>query len=98
MVKLIGKQLIEIYIEKAEELVKFELEAALKAYESALAIAQRASERQSGARISHKIGELYYLEGQYQKSVEYQEQYLLKLKQSIQDQDNRDNEETAEKK
>lgn len=32
MVKLIGKELIEIYIEKAEELVKFELESALKAY------------------------------------------------------------------
>ena len=41
MVKLIGKELIEIYMEKAEELVKFELDEALKAYESALAIAQR---------------------------------------------------------
>lgn len=41
------------------------MEAALKSYESALAIAQRSSERESEARISHKIGELYYLEGQY---------------------------------
>ena len=83
MVKLIGKELIEIYIEKAEELVKFELDASLKSYENALAIAQRSGERESQARISHKIGELYYLEGHYQRSVEYQEQYLVKLKQSI---------------
>jgi hypothetical protein len=32
MVKLIAKELIEIYIKKAEELVKFELEPALKSY------------------------------------------------------------------
>lgn len=83
MVKLIGKELIEIYIDQAEEQVKHSLESSLKSYECALAIAQRSGERESQARISHKIGELYYLEGQYQRSVEYQEQYLVKLKQSI---------------
>lgn len=56
MVKLIGKELIEIYIERAEELVKFELDTSLRSYESALAIAQRSGERESEARISHKIG------------------------------------------
>ncbi len=45
MVKLIGKELIEIYIEKAEELAKIDLVESLKAYESGLAIAQRAAER-----------------------------------------------------
>jgi hypothetical protein len=30
---------------------------------------------------------LYYLEGQYERSVEYQEQYLAKLKQSIEEDD-----------
>jgi len=69
MVKLIGKELIEIYLEKAEDLVKFDAQAALKSYESALSIAQRSSERESEARISHKIGELYYLGGEFQKSV-----------------------------
>ena len=34
MVRLIGKELIEIYIEKAEELVKIDLVYALKAFES----------------------------------------------------------------
>jgi tetratricopeptide (TPR) repeat protein len=69
MVRLIGKELIEIYIEKAEELVKIDLAYALKAFESGLVVAQRASERESEARISHKIGELYYLEGQFERSV-----------------------------
>ena len=32
MVKMIGKELTEIYIKKAEELVKFQIEAALKSY------------------------------------------------------------------
>lgn len=57
--------MIEIYIDKAEELVRFDLEEALRAYESSLAIAQRANELESEARISHKIGELYYTEGKY---------------------------------
>lgn len=45
MVKLIGKELIEIYIDRAEEQVKYNLEDSLKSYESALAIAQRSGER-----------------------------------------------------
>jgi hypothetical protein len=48
--------LIEIYIDKAEETVKFDLEDALRAYESALNISQRSNELESEARISHKIG------------------------------------------
>jgi hypothetical protein len=35
-------------------------------------VTQRANERESEARISHKIGELYYLEGHFEKSVDYQ--------------------------
>jgi tetratricopeptide (TPR) repeat protein len=98
MVRLIGKELIEIYIEKAEELVKIDLAYALKAFESGLVVAQRAGERESEARISHKIGELYYLEGQFERSVEYQEQYLSRLKQSIEDELLREAEDGIEKK
>lgn len=82
MIKLIGKELIEIYIDKAQEMAKFQSEAALSAYQSALSIAQRANQRDNEALISHKIGELYYEEGQFEKSVEYQEQYLAKLKEA----------------
>ena len=60
MTKLIGKQLIEIYIKKASECEKFALEQGLQAYESALKIAKRANQPESEARISHRIGELYY--------------------------------------
>lgn len=81
--KLIGKELIEIYIEKAEKIIKFDLEESLVAYENGLKVARRAEELDSEARISHKIGELYYNEGKFERSVEYQKQYLEKLKQSI---------------
>lgn len=47
MVRLIGKELIEIYIEKAEDLVKIDLVESLRAFECGLAIAQRAAERES---------------------------------------------------
>lgn len=47
MVRLIGKELIEIYIEKAEDLVKIDLVESLRAFECGLAIAQRAGERES---------------------------------------------------
>ena len=56
MMHLIGKELIEIYIQKAEEEVKFDLEESLKAYDCGLNISQRAGEHESEARISHKIG------------------------------------------
>lgn len=98
MVRLIGKELIEIYIEKAEDLVKIDLVESLRSFECGLAIAQRAAERESEARISHKIGELYYLEGQFERSVEYQEQYLVRLKQSIEEESLREAEEGVEKK
>jgi hypothetical protein len=65
MVKLIGKDLIDIYIEKAKDTEKYDLDAALKTYESARRIAQKANERQSEATISHKIGELYYSAGRF---------------------------------
>ena len=42
MTKLIGKELIEIYIKKAEQCLKFDLVESLKSYESSLKIAQRA--------------------------------------------------------
>ena len=45
MVRLIGKELIEIYIEKAEQLVKIDMVQALRAYQCGLAIAQRSAER-----------------------------------------------------
>lgn len=38
---------MEIYIEKAEELVKIDMVYALKTYESGLAVAQRAGEKES---------------------------------------------------
>lgn len=79
-------------------MVKIDLVYALKAFESGLVVAQRASERESEARISHKIGELYYLEGQFERSVEYQEQYLTRLKQSIEDELMREAEDGIEKK
>ena len=56
MSKLIGKELIEIYIKKAAESEKFNVELGLEAYESAFRIAKRANEVQSEARIAHKIG------------------------------------------
>lgn len=66
MSKLIAKELIEIYIKKASECEKYDITLGLNAYESALKVAQRARELQSEARISHKIGELYYQEGKYE--------------------------------
>jgi hypothetical protein len=42
MTKLIGKELIEIYIKKAEETLKFDVNSALQSYESGLKVAQRA--------------------------------------------------------
>ena len=83
MTKLIGKELIEIYIKKAKECEKFDLELGLEAYENALKVAKRAKELQSEARISHKIGELYYEEENFQESVKYQENYLELLKKSL---------------
>ena len=65
--------------------MKFDLEEGLKAYDCALNISQRAGEHESEARISHKIGELYYMEGQFEKSIDYQEQYLQKLQQTIEE-------------
>ena len=56
------------------------MEVALAAYESALNIAKRSKELESEARISHKIGELYYEEGKYEESVGYQVGYLELLK------------------
>ena len=76
LVKLIGKELIEIYIKKAEEFEKINVDEALRAYENALSTSKRAKETENEARISHKIGELYYQDGNYQKSVHFQEVYI----------------------
>ena len=72
MTKLIGKELIEIYMKKAAECERINLEIGLQAYECALRIAKKSNELDSEARISHKIGELYYEEGKYHESVSYQ--------------------------
>lgn len=44
----------------------------MEAYECAFRIAKKSNELDSEARISHKIGELYYEEGKYMESVSYQ--------------------------
>lgn len=98
MVKLIGKQLIQIYIKKAEQCLKYDINEALIAYESGLKIAQRSKQTESEARISHKIGELYYLQGQYEKSINFQEQYLEKLHEVIASEINREMDEGIEKR
>jgi hypothetical protein len=72
--------------------------SALESYESGLKVAQRAKETESEARISHKIGELYYIEGRYERSIEFQEQYLNKLHEVIAAEINRETEESIEKK
>ena len=70
-------------MKKAAESEKFDVSLGLESYESALKVAKRAKELQSEARISHKIGELYYEEGNYSESVKYQENYLELLKRSL---------------
>lgn len=47
MSRLIGKELIEIFIKKASECEKVDLAMGLSAYESALKVAKRAHELQS---------------------------------------------------
>lgn len=47
MTKLIGKELIELYIKKAGQCEKLNLEMGLQAYENALKIAKRSNELQS---------------------------------------------------
>ena len=70
-------------MKRAAESEKFDLNLGLESYGSALKVAKRAKELQSEARISHKIGELYYEEGNFGESVKYQENYLELLKKSL---------------
>ena len=80
---MVGKELIEIYMKKAAESQKFNLDLGREDYLNGLKVAKRAKELQSQARICHKIGELYYQQGKFGESVKYQEDYLELLKRSL---------------
>jgi len=79
--QLVSKELIEIYKKLAQ---KYETdvvtpnaqELALENYENCLEVCSRADDTATEGSIAHKIGQIYFKRGEYEKAIEHQKKYL----------------------